>query len=50
MLIGFDEAFPLWMLSTPDVGGLGWNTKQIGEVTIASGRAPCQDIFCIVCK
>ena len=32
MRVGFDEAFPLWMLSTPDVGGLGWENKEIGEV------------------
>lgn len=32
MVVGFDEVFPLWMLSTPEVGGLGWNTEEIGEV------------------
>lgn len=31
--IGLEEAFPLFALSTPDVGGLGWNTAQIGKVT-----------------
>ena len=31
--IGFDESLPLWMLSTQDVGGLGWDTKDIGEVS-----------------
>lgn len=36
MLVGFDEVFPLWMLSTPEVGGLGWNTKQIGKVNYYS--------------
>lgn len=25
------------MLSTPDVGGLGWTTKQIGQVITANG-------------
>lgn len=30
--IGFEEVYPLWALSTPDVGGLGWNIKQIGQV------------------
>lgn len=23
LTIGFEEAYPLWALSTPDVGGLG---------------------------
>ena len=32
-MIGFDEALPLWMLSTQDVGGLGSDTKNIGEVS-----------------
>lgn len=30
--IGFDEAYPLFALSTPDVGGLGWSTVEIGKV------------------
>lgn len=45
--IGFDELFPLFALSTPDVGGLGWNSMQIGKVTCYmthtrtdSGRRP----------
>ncbi|CAN0434045.1 unnamed protein product [Ascophyllum nodosum] len=37
MRVGFDEAFPLWMLSTPDVGGLGWENKEIGELLLATG-------------
>lgn len=32
VVVGFDEAFPLWLLSKPDVGGLGWDPKRIGEV------------------
>ena len=32
LVIGFEEAFPLWALSTPGVGGLGWGTVEIGEV------------------
>ncbi|CAN0090137.1 unnamed protein product [Ectocarpus sp. 4 AP-2014] len=35
--IGFDEAYPLFALSTPDVGGLGWNTFQIGKVLVMTG-------------
>lgn len=30
--IGFEEAYPLFALSTTDVGGLGWGTEQIGKV------------------
>ncbi|CAN0354461.1 unnamed protein product [Ascophyllum nodosum] len=37
MRVGFDEAFPLWMLSTPDVGGLGWENKEIGELLLMTG-------------
>lgn len=33
VFVGFIEVFPLWMVSTPEVGGLGWSTKKIGEVT-----------------
>ncbi|CAM9981462.1 unnamed protein product, partial [Sphacelaria rigidula] len=29
--IGLDETFPLWALSTTNVGGLGWITSQIGQ-------------------
>lgn len=32
LVIGFEEAYPLWALSTPDVGGLGWGTIDIGKV------------------
>ena len=32
-MIGFDEVLPLWMLSTLEVGGLSWSSKEIGEVT-----------------
>ncbi|CAM9856631.1 unnamed protein product, partial [Ectocarpus sp. 12 AP-2014] len=35
--IGFEEAYPLFALSTPDVGGLGWNTFQIGKVLVMTG-------------
>ncbi|CAM9510449.1 unnamed protein product, partial [Pylaiella littoralis] len=35
--IGYDEAYPLWALSTVDVGGMGWSTKQIGKVFGATG-------------
>eukprot|EP00752_Nemacystus_decipiens_P004783 g4354.t1 len=35
--IGLDEVFPLYAQSTPDVGGLSWNTVQIGKVFVASG-------------
>eukprot|EP00904_Undaria_pinnatifida_P002325 jgi/Undpi1/12093/HiC_scaffold_4.g01791.m1 len=37
LVIGFEEAFPLWALSTPGVGGLGWGTVEIGEVFLTSG-------------
>lgn len=30
--IGFDEAYPLWAVSTVDVGGLGWTPEHIGKV------------------
>lgn len=30
--IDFEETFPLRALSTPDVGGLGWGTAEIGKV------------------
>eukprot|EP00752_Nemacystus_decipiens_P004106 g3756.t1 len=35
--IGFEEVFPLFALSTPDVGGLGWNTLQVGTVLVVTG-------------
>ncbi|CAN0329264.1 unnamed protein product, partial [Pylaiella littoralis] len=51
--IGFYDVYPLLALSTPDVGGLGWNAVQVGkEHDAGSGRfvlvmtgavtAPCQ--------
>ena len=36
LVIGFDEAFPLWALSTPDVGGLGWKAIEIGQVKLTT--------------
>lgn len=36
-MIGFEEALPLWMLSSYDAGGLEWNTVQIGKVQRTSG-------------
>ncbi|CAM9645936.1 unnamed protein product [Ectocarpus fasciculatus] len=35
--IGFDEVYPLFALSTPDVGGLGWSTLEIGKVLVMTG-------------
>ncbi|CAM9177422.1 unnamed protein product [Scytosiphon promiscuus] len=35
--IGFDEAYPLFAISTPDVGGLGWDPVEIGKVLVATG-------------
>lgn len=32
--IGFDEVYPLWALTSPDVGGLGWTIFQIGKVRL----------------
>ncbi|CAM9772920.1 unnamed protein product, partial [Ectocarpus sp. 8 AP-2014] len=32
LLTGFEEVFPLWVLSTVGVGGLGWGTMEIGKV------------------
>eukprot|EP00752_Nemacystus_decipiens_P005837 g5273.t1 len=37
--IGLNEAYPLFALSTVDVGGLGWNALQIGQVLISAGVA-----------
>ncbi|CAM9674846.1 unnamed protein product, partial [Ectocarpus sp. 6 AP-2014] len=44
LAIGFDEVYPLYALSTPSVGGLGWNTVQIGQVMVMAGLllAVCQ--------
>lgn len=33
VFVGYNEVFPLWMMSTSEVGGLGWATKKIGQVT-----------------
>lgn len=33
--MGFEEAYPLFALSTPDVGGLGWGILQVGMVRLA---------------
>ncbi|CAN0007258.1 unnamed protein product [Ectocarpus fasciculatus] len=32
--IGFEEVYPLWAVSTTDVGGLGWTPAQIGKACI----------------
>lgn len=32
LVTGFEEVYPLWALSTADVGGLEWSTMQIGKV------------------
>lgn len=34
LIIGFEEAYPLFALSTPDVGGLGWDVLQVGTVRL----------------
>lgn len=39
--MGFEEAYPLFALSTPDVGGLGWDPLQIGKVRRTWGGCPC---------
>ncbi|CAB1097633.1 unnamed protein product [Ectocarpus sp. CCAP 1310/34] len=47
LAIGFDEVYPLYALSTPSVGGLGWNTVQIGQVLVMAGLmlAVCQFVL-----
>ena len=41
--IGFEEVFPLWALSTPSAGGLGWGTHQIGQASfLDTVGAPCR--------
>lgn len=30
--VGFEDAFPLWALSTRAAGGLKWSTVRIGQV------------------
>eukprot|EP00903_Cladosiphon_okamuranus_P010972 g10363.t1 len=44
LAIGFDEVYPLFALSTPNVGGLGWSPLQIGKVLVSTGvlMAFCQ--------
>eukprot|EP00903_Cladosiphon_okamuranus_P022385 g20588.t2 len=37
LIIGFEEAYPLYALSTPDVGGLGWDPQNIGKVLVVTG-------------
>lgn len=32
--IGLDEVFPLWAICTNDVGGLDYNSRQIGQVLL----------------
>ena len=39
--MGFEEAYPLWALSTPDVGGLGWGPIAIGKVRTSPERTGC---------
>ncbi|CAN0329539.1 unnamed protein product [Pylaiella littoralis] len=35
--LGLEEAYPLFAFSTPDVGGLGFDSKQIGQVLVVTG-------------
>lgn len=47
IIIGFDETFPLWALSAAEVGGLGWDTKRIGQVrTLAVTGRFCACLCC----
>lgn len=50
LLIGFEEVLPLWMLSTPDVGGLGWNTMQIGKVRMPVKPGRTFLLGAVVCR
>lgn len=44
--IGFDEVFPLWALSTPSAGGLGWGTHQIGKASLLGiVGAQCRSVY-----
>ncbi|CAM9962781.1 unnamed protein product, partial [Laminaria digitata] len=45
--ICFEEVYPLWALSTRDVGGLGWDTIQIGKVFLAAGLIVAALLFCV---
>lgn len=38
LLTGFEEVYPLWALSIVNVGGLGWNTMEIGKVRAQPSR------------
>lgn len=31
-LAGFDVVYALWMMSTPEIGGVGWSTNKVGQV------------------
>ncbi|CAM9276164.1 unnamed protein product [Ascophyllum nodosum] len=37
VMIGFQEVYPLWALSTNGAGGLEWDTVQIGKVAFITG-------------
>ncbi|CAN0335033.1 unnamed protein product [Laminaria digitata] len=44
--IGFEEVFPLWALSSPGAGGLGWGTHQIGKARLVDTvGAPCRLVW-----
>ena len=32
LIIGFDEAYPLWTISSVASGGLDWTTPEVGQV------------------
>lgn len=49
MAIGYDEVFPLWALSTPDVGGLGWGIEEIGKVGNGQFVVLCRPAYRHVC-
>lgn len=40
VIIGYDETYPLWAISTAGAGGLEWNTHQIGQVVEQVGVRP----------
>ena len=50
LLIGFEEAYPLWTLSTLGVGGLGWGPIEIGKVRsiTGKGRVICRDAMAAI--
>eukprot|EP00904_Undaria_pinnatifida_P006139 jgi/Undpi1/2655/HiC_scaffold_13.g06033.m1 len=37
LIIGFDEAYPLWTISSVASGGLDWTTPEVGQVLAACG-------------